>query len=602
MKKFLQKFSWDIENETFVVSIRNKFMDFVNLHPDLFCFSLLIVACLVFLFFGLNCYPLMDVDETRYAVMSRDLLSSFDWNSLHLNSVPFLEKPPLYFWLVAGSIKLFGEFSAFAVRFPIAILASFLVFFTYYVGTKIISRKFGMISALILLSSVFFLILSHVAIIDMVLTVFMTSAIYCSFLTTFAEEQNKKYYWWYFYLFIGLGFLAKGILALAIPVTVVFIYKIFTKTPKEIFKPINIIPGMVIFLIIALPWHLMMYQEYGFKFVKEYFILHHFARFMNSETIGRERPFLYFVPVFLLGFMPWTFVFIAFICDGLKKIYKKFKETQGKIKDRIFAVFEAKTNEQRMLLFFSVYFIVVFLVFSSSSTKLPTYILPIFPAASFLTGYYWWISDEKNEHQKSISITTEIFAAIFILAAIGATVAYYFLPDNLQYDLDKFKTLTAVSLSLFGMLLILRLKTKRALSVFSGYIFTMVFVILLAVSQIFNFVYSTGENEIVDYSAISTTLDGSSRLVTFDFAVKPSALIMYKDYVNFLPDPDFAELDKLLDYRGGNTFVIIKNKNMLNDEDYKAKIGKRLTLLKRGEKYSLYVKDITNEFKNKPLK
>lgn len=600
MKKFLQKFSDPVEDRI-SPSFKNKVMGFITTHPDMFCLSLLTIACLVFLFFGLNFYPLMDVDETRYAVMARDLMNSMDLNSLQLNMVPFLEKPPLYFWIVGASIQLFGRFSEMAVRLPIAGLATFIVFFTYYVGKRVISRKFGMISALILLSSVFFLILSHVAIIDMVLTVFMTSAIYCAFLTHFSEDHMKKYYWWYFYLFIGLGFLSKGILALAIPITVIFIYNLVMKSVKDMFRPINLLPGIIIFAIVVVPWHLTMYQEYGTQFIKEYFLVHHFARFMNSASLGHERPLLYFIPVFLLGFMPWTFVFIAFLIDGFKKLAAKYKVAEGKLKDKLLSLLDATTNEQKLLLFASIYFAVIFVVFSLSSTKLPTYILPIFPAAALLTGYYWWVSDEKGEYANSISISTQIFAATFIFAAMAATIAYYILPYDIQYKLDAFKEISITCVYLLAILLILRLNTKRALSIFSGYIFAMVFVVTLSVSQIFNFVYATGENEIVQYSAISARPDTMTQLVTFDFAVKPSAMIEYTDKVNFITDADFKQLDELLKYRGGPTFVIVKNSNFEDNDQYRKEINDRLELIQVGEKYSLYVNDIHNEYNNERI-
>lgn len=589
MKKTLQKiFAFKLEDQ--FNAFRISCMQIVNAHPDVFCLLLLSIACLIFLFYGLNFYPLIDVDETRYAVMSRDLLSSHGWNSLMLNQVPFLEKPPLYFWIVSTSIKFFGSFSAFAVRFPIAILSSFIVFFTYYVGKRIISAKFGTISALILLSSLFFLILSHIAIIDMVLTVFMTSAIYCAFLTHFCQEKNKKYYWWYFYTFIGLGFLAKGILALVIPLAVIFTYNFITKTTKDMFKPINILPGLVIFLTMVAPWHLVMLKQYGYQFIKEYFLIHHFGRFMGSEYIGRERPLLYFVPVFLLGFMPWTFMFLSFLYSGFKKLNAKFKSVEGNLKDKFLVLFDAKTNEQKLILFCSIYFTVIFLLFSISSTKLPTYILPVFPAASLLTGYYWWVSDERGENEKAIYYLTLLFAAIFIFAAMGASVIYYFLSYNLQYKLITFWQTTIIAVYLLAIFLILRLNSKRALSIFSGYIFTMFFVIVLSVSQIFNFVYAGGQNEIVNYSVISARPKDISQLVTFDFSVKPSVMIEYVNKVNFLTDADFDELDRLLQYKGGPTFVIIKNKNLKNNKEYQQAVEKRLRLVKSGEKYSLYVK------------
>lgn len=597
MKKFLQKFCEPIESG-YGATLKNKVTGFIDKHPEIFCLSLLALGCLIFLFVGINLYPLLDVDETRYAVMARDLAYSWDWNVLKLNTMPFLEKPPLYFWLVASSIRLFGGFSAFAVRFPIALLSSLLVFFTYYIGKVIISRKFGMISAFVLLSSLFFLIFSHVAIIDMVLTVFMTSAIYFSLLTHFCEEKYKKYMWWYFYTMIGLGFLAKGILALAIPVLIIFIYNLITKTLKDIFKPINLLPGIVILLIMILPWHMEMYKEYGFRFIKEYFLIHHFGRFMGSEYIGRERPWYFFIPVFLMGFMPWTFIFIAFLVDGCKKLGAKYKAAEGKFIEKISTILTVSTNEEKLLLFFSIFFLVVFLVFSSSSTKLPSYILPIFPAASMLTGYFWWRSDEKGEHQGAIYYATLIFSTIFILAAMISSAAFYVLPYDIQFKLSSIKEATITAVYLLAILLLTRLYTKRALSVFSAYVFVMFFVVTLAVSQIFNFVYATGENELVLYSMISSYPDNSTQLVTFDFAVKPSTLIVYKNKVNFITNPDFKELDNLLKYKDGPTFVIIKNKNFKDNPEYKKEVEKRLELLQRGEKYSLYVKDVNNEYNN----
>jgi len=596
MKAFVQKFSDGLETKIIKPS-GEKLLGFINKRPELFCLSLLAIMCLFFLFLGLDFYPLIDVDETRYAVMARDLLHSMSWNNLMLNSQPFLEKPPLYFWLVASSIKLFGSFTALIVRLPIAILASFLTFFTYFLGKKVVSRKYGVISALVLLTSVFFLMLSHVAIIDMVLTVFMTSAIYCGFLTHFCEEKYKKYFWWYLYLFVGLGFLAKGILAIVIPAIIVFAYNLATNRVKEIFKPVNMIPGLVIFLAIAIPWHWMMYVEYGNRFIKEYFLIHHFARFIDSEYIGRQEPFLYFVPVFFVGFMPWSFTFIAFLIDGCKKLTAKYKAAQGNVKNKIVAIFDAQTNEQKLILFASIYFVLTFLIFSVSSTKLPTYILPSIPAAALLTGYLWWSADERFEHEQAISISTQILAGLFIVSATAAVFVFLALPADFQLKIATFKSALIDGTILAGILLLLRLKTKRALSIFFGYILTMMFVIAIIVSNIFNLIYKGGENELVQYSAYANT--GTSQLVTFDFAVKPSTMIKYEKPVEFITDPDFKRLDEVTKFPLGPTFVIVKNKNM-KDEIYAKKVNDRLELLHTGDRYALYVKDVNNEFNNTP--
>ena len=358
-----------------------KIRSFIQNKPELACLTILGIFCLIFLFAGLNSYPLVDVDETRYAVMARGLIGSGDWSILMLNGTPFTEKPPLFFWMAALSIKYLG-FNEFAVRFPTAILATLITFFTYYVGKTIISRKFGMYSALILLSTVFFLMLAHVAILDMTFTVFLTAAIYCGFLTSFCKEEHKKLYWLGFYVSMGLAFLAKGLLALVIPVAVIGLYRLVTGGVKEIFRPLNIIPGFIVFLAIILPWHIHMYQVYGYRFIYDYFILHHFERLVNAEELGKTRPFFYFVPVFLVGFLPWSVPFVIFLV-------KKFKRFVRRIETKTLH-FTFDTNERKLILFSAIYFILVFLLFSVASGKLPTYILPVFPAASMLTALFFY--------------------------------------------------------------------------------------------------------------------------------------------------------------------------------------------------------------------
>ncbi len=594
MKEILQNVFGNSDNSALNKS-KVFLKNMISNHPEMFTVLFLFFMCLLFLFFGLNFYPLIDVDETRYAVIAKNLIGSRDWNSLMLNYEPFLEKPPLYFWLVALSIKIFGGMSAFAVRFPMAILASFLTFFTYFFGKKVISRKFGIISALVLLTSIFFLILSHVAILDIVLTVFVASALYCGVLTDFCEPKFKKYYWFYFYLFMGFGVLAKGVLAFVLPLLIIFVYKLALKDVKEMFRPMHILPGVIVFFAAVLPWHIIMYLEYGNVFVKEYFLLHHFARFIDSANIGRERPFWYFIPVFLLGFLPWTLVFIAAAVRGFNKLADKFESLQGNLKTKLACLFEVETNEQKLLLFAWLYFILGFLFFSLSSTKLPTYILPVFPAAALITGHFWWKNDEKFEDEKAIGFCTKIIAAVFIITALVLSIGYLFLPPDIKVMTEHFKSIAVNGTFLLSIFLLLRLDTKRSLSIFSGYIFLMLFMISLGVSCIFNFVYQFGQNELVTYA--STAQDGVSQLVTFDFAVKPSIMTEYGNKVHFITDSDFDLLDEKLKFKSAPTFVIIKNKSM-QDANFAGKINSRLELISEGRKYSLYVKDVNNKYKD----
>ena len=564
----------------------NKIKQFIAEHPDLSAITLLGILCWLFLFWGLNFYPLLDVDETRYAIMSRDLANSNDWNVLLLNSVPFLEKPPFYFWIVGASIKLFGKFNEFAVRFPIALMATFLIFYTYFFGRKVLSRKFGLISAIVLLTSVFFLILSHVAILDMVLTVWIASALYSAFLSYFVKEHHKKYCWWGFWTFAGLGFLAKGILAIAIPIVVMFLYCLFTKSLKELFKPMHFLIGAFIFLLISLPWHVVMFRDYGWEFIHEYFIRHHFARLLDPDDLGRERPFFYFIPVFIVAFLPWTFIFLASVTDGIKKLVKKYKEFEGTWLQKLWNTTNAENTEQKIILFSSLFFLVIFGVMSISSNKLPTYILPALPAAALLTGFFWCESKETNN--QAISISTYLVSTIFILTALIASFAFLFLPTPMIELVSPFKYSVIIGCAFIGILLMLKLKTQETLSIFSGYVISMFFVITFAVTNLFGMIYAKGENELVLFSNYANTTN--ARLVTFDFAVKPSTKINYNDYVYFITDDNFDKLSQLVENKGYPVYVIVRNEQV-QENQYKNKLEQelKLNLLVEGKKYSLYL-------------
>lgn len=373
----------------------DKIKQFYSDSPERFYLILLGLLSFIFLFVGMGAYPLVDVDETRYAVMSRDLLHH-NWNFLMLNGVPFIEKPPLYFWITALSIKLFG-FHEYAIRLPMSILATLTVFFTYYIGKKIKTPKFGFYTATIMMANVFFIMLTRVAIIDMVFTALLTWTIYFGLLTEFVKDNNKKWCWTAFYLCMSFAFLAKGLLAIVFPCAIIGIHRIINKSVKEIFKPQYILSGLVLFLLINLPWHLSMYKEYGFEFIWVYFILHHFERLVNADALGKTRPFLYFIPVFFVGFLPWSLHFIGAIVDFFKK--KMFKD--------------------KYVLFFAIYFIIIFGLFSVASGKLPTYVLPAVPPAAFLTAYFIY---EKDSKWLKIPTYIAIFATVVALIVLRTVV------------------------------------------------------------------------------------------------------------------------------------------------------------------------------------
>jgi len=588
-----QKFFDDFFKKRLSFDYDNKFFTYVKTHANMFALLLLLTASVLFIVFGLGNYPLIDVDETRYAVMARDMVISGNWNDLLLNGEPFLEKPPLYFWLVAASVKLFNNFSPFTARLPIGLTAILMVFATYFLGKKVSGIKFGLYSALILLSSVFYLIFAHIAILDMVLTVTMGLTLYCGFLATISQNKTKTLYWFLFYVFMALGFLAKGILAVAFPVIIMFVYCFVTKQLKQVFKPLNLLPGVVVFFLITMPWHIVMYKHYGFTFIQEYYIKHHFARFIDSAELGRKQPLLFFVPVFLAGFFPWVLTFFYAFFKAVKKYVIKFKAESGNILEKLLNPLAVENDLQRLMLFSLIYFTVMFGVLSISSTKLPTYILPVFPAAAFITAYVWAKAEKDNDFGKAIIISTEIIAGVLIVAAMAATFVFPFLPFIIKMKLLPFRDITLYGLLFISILSLMKLKNFKVNNIFSCYLALMLFIMIIAKSYIFNTVYMFGQNELVKYAYVAEQT--GTNLIAFDFPVKSSIMTQYSGKVNFIPDFDLEQVDLVVKNSDVPVLVITKNKHA---EDYLSELNSRFVPVINGFKYSLWAtKNFTNSKK-----
>lgn len=333
-----------------------KIICFIKKHGDLFTFLGLLILCYFIFFFNIGNYALMDVDETRYVSMARDMFHSKDFLTLYLNGEYFFEKPPLYFWGECLSFAIFGKINEFTARFPVALYGTLSALLVYFTGKKIVSRRFGFISALILATTLEFVMLAKFAILDIVVTTCVGFSVMFGFLTQFVQDKNKKYFWWLFYIFSGLAVMAKGIPGFVVPFAVMFFVTIANRTFKQVFRPQYILPGFLLFFLIVLPWHLIMFKIHDPLFFREYIIKHHLERFLNSNEINREQPFYFYIITVLWGLIPWVFSAIAV---GVTKL-KSFKK---------FAV-ENLSDRHKFLVFNGIAFIVTMLFFSSSSTNL----------------------------------------------------------------------------------------------------------------------------------------------------------------------------------------------------------------------------------------
>ena len=559
-------------------------MDFINKHIEKITILGILVICYFLFFYNMGNYPLIDVDETRYVSIAKDMLNINDWSTLRLNGEFFFEKPPLYFWFLDISFLIFERINEVVARLPIALCATLTTLLTYFMGRKIVSRNYGLISCLILATSFEFIVLARISILDMLLATLTAFACFVGFLTFFAEsDKNKMLLWWGFYILSGLAVLAKGVPGFIIPFGVMFLGYLFSGKVKEIFKPVCFFPGVAMFLLITIPWHALMLNTYGDIFFHEYIFKHHLERFVNSAELGRKEPFWFFIAVFAVGFLPWTLIFISMLVDKSKALYKRLKEyfSNFNLVD-LSQKWESLDSTQKWIGLNLIFFAFTFLFFSASSTKLPTYILPVFPPAAMLLGLYMKEYIFEDKHLKNVNTSVIILNSVFITAVVSLFTGM-FLSGDIDVDFSTFRAPIAILLTVFPMAAIFAAIVKHRKTVFITQIIIMVGLAIISANQIFNFMCNFGENDLIKYALKAK--EDKVKLASYDFGKRYSLIYYYDNKIDFQTENDVAWLKNYFE-KNPKGYVILKLKNIQNLD------GKiQYKVLDSGRKYCLIKKN-----------
>ncbi|MBO6256849.1 glycosyltransferase family 39 protein [bacterium] len=544
-----------------------KILSFIKNHKDLFTFLGLLIICYFVFFFNIGNYALMDVDETRYVSMARDMFNTKDFLTLYLNGEYFFEKPPLYFWGECLSFAIFGKVTEFSARFPVALYGALCTFLMYFTGKKIVSRGFGFISAIILATTLEFVMLAKFAILDIVVTTCIGFSVMFGFLTQFVEDKNKKYFWWLFYIFSALAVMAKGIPGFVVPFAVMFFVTIFNKTFKQIFKPQYLIVGILLFLLIVLPWHIVMFKIHDPLFFNEYIIKHHLNRFFSSSEIHRQQPFYFYFLTILWGLVPWVFSAIAVLIAKVKN----FKSLS----------FENLNNSQKYFWFNAIAFVVTLLFFSSSKTKLITYILPVYFFTSCIIGFIWDKYITNSECKKSINLSVYIFGGICVAAALAACFMKLYLPEQLYADICSVQLFCILTIGLFGIFSIIFANKNYPKCVFAIYALFMITISAFGTKMFYEIDYKFGQNDLMSFA--KQAKENNNKIAVLNQGRKYSVLYYYGDKVYYISTDDENDLknnEKFL--KDKNTVTIIRNKQI---PELNVKI--KFDTIKEGRKFSL---------------
>jgi 4-amino-4-deoxy-L-arabinose transferase-like glycosyltransferase len=342
---------------------------------------LLFIAIAAFYFWGLGSFPLVGPDEPRYAEVAREMLIRRDFITPTLGGLPWFEKPPLLYWMMMLAYRVLGV-SEYAARIGPAICGLVTAGFIYWMGSAASDSRhqqnvdgpsnFGQWSALAWLSSLGALGASRAASFDIVLTMTITAALACFFVSEIRAEnaggsRSLKWLLAGFYSFAGLSLLAKGLIGFVIIFGVVGLYFILRREwPRKAFL-LSLIWGVPASVALASIWYGPMVARHGWTFVDQFIIQHHFARFV-SNRFHHPAPFYFYVPVIMGLAFPWTIMLGAGLISSRKWNWRG----------------ESALDRARI---FSLAWVLVPLVFFSfSGSKLAAYILPALPGVAVLVG------------------------------------------------------------------------------------------------------------------------------------------------------------------------------------------------------------------------
>ncbi len=364
---------------------------------------LLTVLCGVFFTFMLGNRPLSVPDEGRYVEIPREMAQTGDYLTPRLNGVKYFEKPVLFYWLEAFSIKLLGMHE-FTLRLWPMLFALFGCLAVAVAGARLFGRPTGLLAAAVLATSLLYYAFSRAIILDMPVSILLTVAL-LSFLIGTRETPGlkRRLYLWCFYAFCALAVLCKGLIGIVIPGMIIGAW-ILLLGEWRLLKTIYLPSGLALFLLIAAPWHILV-GRVNPEFFNFYFIHEHFQRYL-TKVHGRYQPVWFFAPIVLLGLFPWS----AFLVQAINcSIPSSWRER----------------HEHRDALFLILWAGLVFIFFSISDSKLVPYILPVFPPLALLIGRYFAASWDRRAFPGLRAGYTIFLISALLLAAAFIALPYY---------------------------------------------------------------------------------------------------------------------------------------------------------------------------------
>ena len=364
------------------------------------------LLCAPLFLVGLGSTGLADPDEGRNAEVGREMLATGDYVTPHINGAVYLDKPPVFFWAVAGSLGLFGVNEA-AARLPSALAAIAGVALTVWFARRHFGARVAACAAAILALSPLYVVFARLVIFDMLLLVW-TTATTLLFYEAMEGEASWRWSGVAGFALAGIGTITKGPVALVVPLLVAVVWAFVSGEPRRLAR-LRAGVGLLAYLAVILPWLLVVEHRHpGFL---AYAVLGENLARMTANPYDTARPFHFYLRVILPGLFPWIVLLLA---QGIASAWDRLRRG-GSAGDL--------GPEERAARFVGAWLAVLLLFFSAIASKRPSYILPAAIPVAILAARLVVRASENIGRDRRRRVAGSVVAALATLALAAAGLA-----------------------------------------------------------------------------------------------------------------------------------------------------------------------------------
>jgi 4-amino-4-deoxy-L-arabinose transferase-like glycosyltransferase len=355
--------------------------------------------------------------EAKYAMAAREMLRGGPWLVAHLFGEIYPDKPPLYFWAIAGVAEIRGgRLDEVASRLPAVAGALLTLSFTLLLGQALFGRTAGLAAATVLATSGLFFWYARQGHPDQFLTAGVTLACLGLWQSFGAPAGRRRTTWiGLAYAAMALAVLSKGLLGLILPLLGASLYLLLTGPLREVPRRLGLGPGLPVFGLIVLGWYGPAVARYGLDYLRETIVHHQLERY--ARAFVHHGPWYYYVPEFAVAFLPWS----LFVPGAAALAWQAWRTSRPGARDpRVATAPAAGVDRQPAPYLFPLcWFATGFVFFSVSTGKRGAYLLPLYPAAALLVGWIWARAISEGRGSRWLGVPVALLAGAAFVLSLG---------------------------------------------------------------------------------------------------------------------------------------------------------------------------------------